>query len=40
MSKFSRFVFGAYTLAVPSEQAPKAMNVLITKYLIQIEETK
>lgn len=30
MSKFSRFVFGAYTLAVPSEQAPKAMNVLIT----------
>ena len=30
MSKFSRFIFGAYTLAVPSEQAPRAMNVLIT----------
>ena len=30
MSKFSRFIFGAYTLAVPCEQAPKAMNVLIT----------
>ncbi len=30
MSKFSRFIFGAYTLAVPSEQAHRAMNVLIT----------
>ena len=30
MSKISRFIFGAYTLAVPSEQAPRAMNVLIT----------
>ena len=30
MSKFSRFILGAYTLAVPSEQAPRAMNVLIT----------
>jgi hypothetical protein len=40
MSKISRFIFGAYTLAVPQESAPKAMNVLITKYLIQIEEIK
>ena len=30
MSKLSRFIFGAYTLAVPGEQAPRAMNVLIT----------
>jgi similar to stage IV sporulation protein len=30
MSKISRFIFGAYTLAVPQESAPKAMNVLIT----------
>ena len=30
MSKFSRFIFGAYTLAVPDEHAHKAINVLIT----------
>jgi len=30
MSKISRFIFGAYTLSVPKEQAPKAINVLIT----------
>ncbi|MBQ8447467.1 MAG: sporulation protein YqfD [Clostridia bacterium] len=30
MSKISRFVFGAYTLNVPEEQARGALNVLIT----------
>ena len=30
MSKFSRFIFGAYTLAVPCEEAPRVVNVLIT----------
>lgn len=30
MSNISRFIFGAYTLAVPEEQAHMAINVLIT----------
>lgn len=30
MSKISRFIFGAYTLTVPQENAPRAMSLLIS----------